>query len=379
MTGTTADARTPYLTIVATTRNDEHGGGMLRRMQVFVDGLAAQAERHRLDAELILVEWNPPPDRVRLDEALAWPRAQGRLCVRIVEVPPDLHARFAYSDRLPLFQMIAKNAGIRRARGGFVLATNVDLLFSDGIVEALAVRSLEKGYLYRVDRHDVESGLPDGLGVADQLAWCERHVIRISTRRGTRDLRTGAVYPIYGGLADLPRYLVAAAANHPGRLLAEARRATLTEADRPTGHRSAWATGRRLVLRSRVRPYTNACGDFTLLAREHWHELRGYPELEMYSLHIDSLLLYMSRYAGIRERILPDPVYHLEHDTGFKPDPDGRAALYRALARAGVPWLTGERFGDYVVEMAETRRPLDLNGEDWGLGSEPLPEREFTL
>jgi hypothetical protein len=135
-----ARSREPYLSVVATTRNDDHGGGMLERMQVFVDALVAQCVRHRLDVELILVEWNPPADRPRLVDAIRWPAGAGNVTVRIIEVPPGLHARFEHSGRLPIFQMIAKNVGIRRARAPFVLATNVDLLFSDGVMRELGSR-----------------------------------------------------------------------------------------------------------------------------------------------------------------------------------------------------------------------------------------------
>ena len=42
------------------------------------------------------------------------------------------------SERLPLFQMIGKNVGIRRSRAPFVLATNVDIIFSDALFSFLA-------------------------------------------------------------------------------------------------------------------------------------------------------------------------------------------------------------------------------------------------
>ena len=38
----------PYLSIVATTRNDDHGGSLLRRTQTFVNALVAQCNRHEL-------------------------------------------------------------------------------------------------------------------------------------------------------------------------------------------------------------------------------------------------------------------------------------------------------------------------------------------
>ena len=47
----------PHFSVVATSRNDDHGGNLLQRMRHFVDGFAAQCRRHGLAAELILVEW----------------------------------------------------------------------------------------------------------------------------------------------------------------------------------------------------------------------------------------------------------------------------------------------------------------------------------
>ena len=104
----------PALSIVATSRNDDHGGNLLGRMQTFVDGFAEQCRRHDLAAELVLVEWNPLPDRPSLAEALRWPQGGGPFSSRIIQVPPELHARLANADRLPLFQMVAKNVGVRR-------------------------------------------------------------------------------------------------------------------------------------------------------------------------------------------------------------------------------------------------------------------------
>ena len=56
-------------------------------------------------------------------------------------MPPGVHRRYQYSEALPLYQMIAKNVGIRRARGQFVLATNIDIIFSDELVEYLSTDS----------------------------------------------------------------------------------------------------------------------------------------------------------------------------------------------------------------------------------------------
>src|ERR1044072_4643258 len=100
----------PYLSIVVTTRNDDHGGDPLKRLQAFVNTLAAQCRRTSLDAEVIVVEWNPPPDRPRVSELCRVPE-DTPFRLRFVEVSPALHQQRRFGSVLPLFQMIAKNVG----------------------------------------------------------------------------------------------------------------------------------------------------------------------------------------------------------------------------------------------------------------------------
>ena len=121
-----------HLSLVVTTRNDNHGGDMLRRFQLFAETLLEQANRHSLAGELIVVEWNPPPGP-RLHEVVKLRVKSDCFAIRFIEVPPEVHRAIRNADVIPLFQMIGKNVGIRRARGEFVLATNPDLLFSDSV------------------------------------------------------------------------------------------------------------------------------------------------------------------------------------------------------------------------------------------------------
>ena len=63
-------SETPYLSIVIASRNDEHGGNALPRMQVALNGLLDQLERYRIESELILVDWNPPTDKPWLKDII---------------------------------------------------------------------------------------------------------------------------------------------------------------------------------------------------------------------------------------------------------------------------------------------------------------------
>jgi hypothetical protein len=175
----------PLLSVVVTSRNDNHGDSLLRRMQTFVNALIKQCRRHDLHAELIIVEWNPPPDRPPLADALYWPDDPSPCEVRIIQVPPHLHARFRHADNLPLFQMIAKNVGIRRARGRYVLATNIDILMSDELYAFLKSGRLRPGRMYRLDRHDVDTFVPVDAAPQEQLEYCRTHLLRVNARNGT--------------------------------------------------------------------------------------------------------------------------------------------------------------------------------------------------
>jgi hypothetical protein len=175
----------PYLSVVVTSRNDNHGGTLTRRMQTFVNALVAQCRRHNVPTELIFVEWNPPADKPKLADALRWPKEMGPCQVRIIEVSPKIHARYQHAKSLPLYQFIAKNAGIRRARGEFVLATNIDVLLNHPLMQFIAERKLEKGKMYRIDRHDVETFVPEDAPIDEMLAYCDSHLLRVNAREGT--------------------------------------------------------------------------------------------------------------------------------------------------------------------------------------------------
>ena len=364
----------PLLSIVVVSRNDDHGGNLMHRMQLFVTSWLEQARRHNLDSELVIVEWNPLPDRPRLAHALKWPKDNGPCAVRIIEVPPEMHRRFKYSDKLPVFQMIGKNVGIRRARSRFILATNIDILFSDEIMDFFASRQLMSGHMYRVDRHDVPSEIPAGVSIDEQLAYCRQNILRINTRRGTKILQDE-------GLTAIP----------PRDHLATLDRRINRLRQAPENNESAAKLiGDYLLycfhrltqmVRLEKRLHTNACGDFTLMAREDWLAVRGHAEFEMFSMHLDGLLCNAAHYAGAKELVLKEPmrIYHIEHAPGSGWVPGiGAKLLDERLKAAGIPQLTSEEYTVLVRQMHKKCQPLIFNNERWGLADENLPETIIT-
>src|SRR5258705_4390417 len=78
--------------------------------------------------------------------------------------------------------MIAKNVGIRRARGNFILATNIDIVFSDELMQFIARKKLDPKKIYRVDRYDIQSGLSNDLTLDETLEYAWANPIRAHHR-----------------------------------------------------------------------------------------------------------------------------------------------------------------------------------------------------
>ncbi len=533
---------------------------MLGRLQTFVNALIAQVARYEVPLELVLVDWNPPPEKPKLAEALQWPADFGPCTVRCIEVPPELHARQRHADALLLYQMIAKNAGIRRARGSFILATNIDVLFSNEFFEWLREGGLRPGKMYRLDRHDVASDVPVEAAVEERLAFCRSHLLRLNAREGTFAVRPDGLRELapediaspgsgiffgrgwhepeqfFGRVfrwiandaeiilkpsSDRAQGLTLELEPGPGTrglgsrlLLLDEAGQTLQETEvtrrAPVYIRCSISAGETRVLRLRtvdggfriaedlrvlnfrvfrcawgdcasVTPeppaakpertvrggpsplvssiwnwtrrasrfavsllgathpvrvglplspqqierlgiqfdssgvsfliapprlwfrraragspgevvpsqtavldreppvHTNACGDFTLLAREDWFDLRGYPEFDLFSIHVDSVFCLAAHSAGIREEVLGDPIrmYHIEHEIGSGWTPHGQTAMYDRLKAKGVPWLELSQVLAWADQMRMLRSPMIFNRGNWGLADFVLPETQI--
>ena len=109
--------------------------------------------------------------------------------------------------------------------------------------------------------------------------------------------------------------------------------------------------------------HTYACGDFTMMAREHWFDVRGYAELNRFPMHLDSMLCYAAHHAGALEQILPEPmrIYHIGHDaSGVQPD-STQSMSDRDLVAS-------------IAQMRSLHAPVIFNMDNWGLAALTLPE-----
>jgi len=277
-------ASEPYISFITFARNDDYAGG-LRKLYWSTRYLGEQCDETGLTAEAIIVEWNPPADREPLAEALRDLPLTPRLAVRIITVPATVHARYAHSSLRPMHGAVAANVGLRRARGRFLVLKVADAFYPDSLIQFMAAGGLATDRLYRAPRFDAAANATEALGQSrkDFLAHCARHIV----------LRN----------EHLPQPQM------PFRL---------------------------------PDLFTNACGDFQLLARERWHQLRGFWESsDVTAFEVDSMLSYSAYAAGIREEMVPGNacVYKISHTTSHGNRvayPDSRLTRLMLLVEAGM-------------------------------------------
>jgi hypothetical protein len=117
---------------------------------------------------------------------------------------------------------------------------------------------------------------------------------------------------------------------------------------------------------------TDACGDFTLLSQKAWEEIRGYPELGMYSIYVDGLGVHAAASMGYEILNLPPDhcTFHAEHHTGWM----SMSITEKIKLMQERPFLDYATYGEAVRWMWEHRQPLPINDENWGCRQDHLPE-----
>ncbi len=313
----------PYISFVVAARNDDYGGNFLHRMQVFVNVLLGLAEKHSLNLELIVVEWNPPAGKESLSRAISWPSGLKSAKVRFIEVPLETHRKVLGSDKLLMFEFLAKNVGIRRAKGEYMVVTNPDIIFNDELIGFLASKKLSPECFYRMDRYDVKKTIPLNMSVKEQLDFCEKNWTAVRTMKADR--KRAFPYFDYSNL------------------------------------RSILSRIRSMFIRDpRTGIHTNASGDFFLMARSEWNKLRGYPELPL-PCFVDGYMCFIAASSGLPQVILNSRkrIYHQSHGSYIN-----RADFSKEY----------ETYKECAKQMARSNQSLITNDENWGLAGEKLKE-----
>lgn len=253
--GSSAEADTasaPFLSIVLTGRNDGYGGAFSTRFFRTLRFNHRELTARQVSHEIVFVEWAPPHDAPLLLEQIfdAIPDLDPAVCAWYV-VDAQYQSAVSQNPRLEYLEFIAKNVGVRRARGRFVLTSNCDVFLGRHVLDVFERRALDSRVLYRAPRYDIE--------LAQDIARLDWNVL------------------------EDPR-----------------------------------------ILAGRVKPLKppfmgSATGDFALLDRQTFHEIRGFNEVyRVARIGIDRNLLVKVLSSGIRIADIGGPVYHINHAGSYR-------------------------------------------------------------
>lgn len=339
-----------YLSIVVCGRNDNYGGDFNQRLQNMLLWNYHWLNHYQLESEIIFVNYNPLPDNKPIEEMVSFPASNDKVRIRILEVPFSLHQKILDAHvrkPVPLLEFIAKNVGIRRAEGKFVVVTNADVLFDPFLLRMLKDEKLSDGIFYRATRVDFE--LPASLAFTGDtqlfLRQIRSHVFKFFMKGGTFTDRTNL--PIrfkhsYWLLFNFLRRIVYTLI-YPIRKYTSLLHIPYTEEI------------------FTFKYFCNASGDFMLMSKKDWLRTKGYPEDTWISTHTDSLHLLMAVADGMKQQVLPSFVYHQEHGRRFDfnvYDPDMDLMYNRMIIEA--------------QEMLRTGQSNNNNTPDWGVANEIL-------
>ncbi len=336
----------PYLSIVLVARNDGHSANMLRRIQICVGSVVEQMERYKIHSELILVEWIPPNDTERIKDLFPWPNNLYYCTIRNIVVPASSIGKYQWSEDYSVRDSSPWNVGVRRARGEFVLALTIDVLFSNELMSFFAEKKLDKTKFYRINRYDVKIKVMDLTSVDERLTYCKNNIVDMY-----------APYPL--------EYFIK----------------------------------KKIIKKKLPLLHNYAPGDFMLFSKEKWILIRGFPE--GLSIGADNTLLYMVYLAGAKEYVFKNPMrlYHIDHKSRWQ------TPLYMLLRRffyrTKLPYpftailalvvsklshsksylgvnnfklLKREEIYQLILDMVEGKRSYIYNDENWGLRGQQLVE-----
>ncbi|CAE8638435.1 unnamed protein product [Polarella glacialis] len=129
--------------------------------------------RAQVPAEIIVVEWNPPVGVEPIHEVIERVPGGESVPIRVIRVPTAVHMSMPHHKAHPIFEHTAENVAFRRARGKFILKTNIDNILSPDTVMFIARRQLREDTVYRATyvEYDVTCPETEGMGPEELLGW----------------------------------------------------------------------------------------------------------------------------------------------------------------------------------------------------------------
>lgn len=239
---------------VVITRNDNYGGNLKFRSAFCINSMINTFD------EVWLIDWNTPKEQSPLlydiQEDIEF---KGNL--NHIVIPPDAVRILTRYDKnaQAVCEVLARNIGIRRATGDWIVSTNIDVIApaKEELIDAIESR-LDSNTFYTLSRRGTDPKLLEGFTPKD---W-------------------------------------------------EAARAHLTELlpERHFPEKTVEGDNYSII---------NCCGDFQIAHRDLWHEIRGMEESLVYCLYTDTNVQKKAVMHGYGlKAIYNPPIFHIDHGKG---------------------------------------------------------------
>lgn len=312
------------ISIVFTARNDDYGGDLLDRINLLLSSLDHATSKLKKKIEVIIVEYNPPKDKELLYKVLKISKNKF-LNVKFIEFPPILHQKYFNSKKISMFEYSAKNIGIRRATGEYIVSTNQDIIFSPEIIEYLVTAKLNKDTFYRVDRLDVHlSKKIFRRNIKEVLDYCQLNKYLRKSKYGDIFIKYFSMHSI---LAILRNILYKLLFDNP----------VLNRTDKGS---TKWPANLHLF----------AAGDFLMMHKDAWKLLRGYSESKEGNNFLDSLILFEANKEDMKQVIINHAIYHIDHQ----------------MDKLGRPSISLGEFKKRVNTVMSNKQNLKRKSVNWG-------------
>lgn len=105
------------------------------------------------------------------------------------------------------------------------------------------------------------------------------------------------------------------------------------------------------------RPHDAAAGDFIMAHRDAWAHVGGYDQAPVNS-HTDGYNVYMFLVSGFLQRIIHEPMYHMNHN----------------VINSAKFQISDQEYLANIRKMLKTGMPYKTHSEDWGFPDESFQE-----
>jgi hypothetical protein len=356
----------PYVSVIFANRNDGYGSRQLERFKKFIEYYSFFTKDYPDIFEFLIVDWNPPADSLPLRNVVNWKNLKQ---VRHFVVTSERHYQFAGNSKRKIYDYVARNVGLRRAKGEWSMIINQDIFLSPRIIEFIGKRLLDKKGFYRADRVDFNFDKTVDLPLDRFVDSLTKNASVLYRRQSSLwDPSTYKIDKVNQKDWPVSSLQPGESKKNNGFIIDGSGLRKLFIVDQITNKLyfikadpdpCSGSNERKSTLYLRYKLHLNASGDFILAPTESFHKIHGCPESLDFYLHTDSYIVINLMVSGLKQMIFSDGnfAFHADHER------------HNHSQNETLTWENHELMFSEICRKGVAK---DFSGQEWGLGNEFL-------